>query len=218
MNFLNTVEEREYVALGVSTTKRLIDILVSLFGLILTAVLWPFIALAIKFESPGPILFRQLRIGQCCADRTKLFEMIKFRTMAMDAEKSGAQWAQKKDTRITRVGNFLRKTRLDELPQFYNVLAGDMSLIGPRPERPGFYRKLEKAIPLYCERTYGLKPGITGLAQVNQGYDTCLDDVRSKLLYDHAYAICLSDFRAWLNMDLEITYKTVIVMVMGRGQ
>lgn len=218
MNLLQSTDSKHYVNFEVQLVKRLFDVLVALAGMVLTAMLFPIIAVAIKLESPGPVLFRQLRIGQCDADKTQLFEMIKFRTMGCDAEKSGAQWAGKNDMRVTRVGKFLRKTRLDELPQFFNVLSGDMSLIGPRPERPGFYRKLEDAIPLYCERTYGLKPGITGLAQVNQGYDTCLDDVRTKLLYDHAYALSLDNFKAWLWMDLGIMAKTVMVMVLGRGQ
>ena len=218
MNILQITDNKQFVDAQVLWGKRFFDISVALCGLMMTLLLFPFIALAIKLESRGPILFQQLRIGECKADKTCLFAMFKFRTMGVDAEKTGAQWAGKNDMRVTRVGRFLRKTRLDELPQFFNVLVGDMSVIGPRPERPGFYRKLEDAIPLYCERTYGLKPGITGLAQVNQGYDTCLDDVRSKLLFDHAYALSLCQFRSWLNMDLEIMVKTVMVMVLGRGR
>jgi lipopolysaccharide/colanic/teichoic acid biosynthesis glycosyltransferase len=145
--------------------------------------------------------------------------MIKFRTMRQDAEKvTGAVWAQKEDPRITRVGRFMRKTRLDELPQLWNVLRGDMSLIGPRPERPGFYQKLERAIPYFAERTYGLRPGITGLAQVCQGYDRDIEDVRSKVSYDHAYAIALSRPGAWMAMDGEILWRTAGVMVGMRGQ
>ena len=94
-------------------------------------------------------------------------------------------------------GLFLRKTRLDELPQLINVLQGDMAIIGPRPERPGFYQKLERSIPFFADRTAGIRPGITGLAQVNQGYDTCLEDVRNKAAFDHAYAMALRDLRAW---------------------
>jgi lipopolysaccharide/colanic/teichoic acid biosynthesis glycosyltransferase len=145
--------------------------------------------------------------------------MIKFRTMRQDAEKrTGAVWAQKEDPRITRVGRILRKTRLDELPQLWNVLRGDMSLIGPRPERPGFYQRLERAIPYFAERTYGLRPGITGLAQVLQGYDRDIEDVRSKVSYDHAYAITLVSPKAWMAMDGEILWRTVGVMFGMRGQ
>ena len=145
--------------------------------------------------------------------------MIKFRTMVQDAEKlSGATWATKADPRITRVGRFLRKTRLDELPQFINVIRGEMSLIGPRPERPGFYRKLENEIPFFAERTYGVAPGITGLAQVNQGYDTCIEDVRSKVGYDHRYALALDNPLNWLRMDFGIMIRTVGIMITGRGQ
>ncbi|MCB1772193.1 MAG: sugar transferase [Gammaproteobacteria bacterium] len=199
--------------------KRSFDIGFASLGLLATLPLFPLIALAIKLDSPGPVLFRQLRIGRARSDRTLLFEMIKFRTMRVDSEKqTGAVWATRGDSRITRVGLLLRKTRLDELPQLVNVLKGDMSLIGPRPERPGFYRRLEHAIPYFAERTYGVTPGITGLAQINQGYDTCLDDVRSKLGYDHRYALALADPRAWLLMDLHIAWRTIWVMLTGRGQ
>jgi lipopolysaccharide/colanic/teichoic acid biosynthesis glycosyltransferase len=199
--------------------KRLFDIVAALTGILITLPLFPFIVLAIKLDSPGPVFFRQLRIGRAMPDRTELFEMIKFRTMVSDAERgTGAVWAAKGDSRITPVGRFLRKTRLDELPQFINVLKGEMSLIGPRPERPGFYKKLETEIPFFAERTYGVTPGITGLAQVNQGYDTCIEDVRSKVGFDHRYALALSDPLSWLRMDLSIVWRTVAVMVVGRGQ
>jgi lipopolysaccharide/colanic/teichoic acid biosynthesis glycosyltransferase len=199
--------------------KRLFDLLFALLGLLVTLPLFPLIALAIRLESPGPVFFRQMRIGKSLPDRILLFEMIKFRTMVQDAEKqTGATWAAKRDPRITRIGNFLRKTRLDELPQFINVIKGEMSLIGPRPERPGFYQKLEIAIPFFAERTYGVSPGITGLAQVYQGYDSCIEDVRSKVGFDHRYALALGDFWSWLKMDLYIMSRTLLVMVMGRGQ
>jgi lipopolysaccharide/colanic/teichoic acid biosynthesis glycosyltransferase len=145
--------------------------------------------------------------------------MWKFRSMRADAERaSGAVWATKRDPRVTRVGWFLRKTRLDELPQLVNVLKGDMSIVGPRPERPGFYGRLERAIPFFAERTVGLRPGITGFAQVRQGYDTCIEDVRRKVGFDHAYAMRLTSLGAWLATDLGIMLKTVMVMVTGRGQ
>ncbi|WP_096085997.1 sugar transferase [Agaribacterium haliotis] len=199
--------------------KRLADIVFASLALACSLPLWPLIALAIKLESSGPVFFKQMRIGLCMPTKTLLFNMIKFRTMAVDAEtKSGAVWAKKNDARVTRVGKFLRKTRLDELPQLINVIKGDMSLIGPRPERPGFYIKLERKIPFFCERTYGVMPGITGLAQVNQGYDTCIDDVRNKLSYDLSYSLCLNSPANMLKADFSIAWKTVVVMICGRGQ
>ena len=199
--------------------KRVFDVAGAMIGLTLTLPLFPFIAIAIKCESKGPVFFRQMRIGRAESTQTKIFNMIKFRTMVCDAEKgSGPVWAKKQDNRITKVGNFLRKTRLDELPQLFNVLIGDMSIIGPRPERPGFYSKLEEQIPFFAERTYGVMPGITGLAQVNQGYDTCIEDVRSKVAFDHSYALALSHPISWIKLDTWIVFKTLLVMVTGRGQ
>ncbi len=214
-----TLESTFMIDKTTARAKRVFDLFFSVIGLLLTLPLFPLIAIAIRVESPGPIFFRQLRIGKSLPDRVLLFEMIKFRTMVQDAEKgTGATWAKKKDARITVVGNFLRKTRLDELPQFINVIKGDMSIIGPRPERPGFYNKLENAIPFFAERTYGVPPGITGLAQVNQGYDTCIEDVRSKVGFDHTYGLALSNVFSWLKMDFYIMFKTIEVMIMGRGQ
>ncbi|WP_261844874.1 sugar transferase [Aliamphritea ceti] len=217
-----TVSQHElnnYVPKSVQIAKRAMDIGIAATGLLACAVLLPLIALAIRINSPGPVIFRQLRIGHAEANFTHLFWMYKFRTMRVDAEAgSGAVWATEGDPRVTHLGRFLRKTRLDELPQLFNVLRGDMSLIGPRPERPGFYQKLETAIPFFAERTFGLKPGITGLAQVNQGYDRDIEDVRSKVGYDHAYALSLSGFFNWLSTDLRIMVQTVVVMVCGRGQ
>lgn len=200
-------------------SKRLFDIVVAMVGIVSTLPLWPLIGLAIKYETKGPMFFRQMRVGRSTPTKTELFMMTKFRTMGVNAEsKTGAVWATANDPRITKVGYFLRKTRLDELPQLLNVLAGDMSIVGPRPERPGISRDLNDAIPYYAERTYFVTPGITGLAQVSQGYDTCLDDVKSKLLYDHAYALSLSNLRGWITMDLIVMFRTVWVMVAGRGQ
>ncbi len=199
--------------------KRLTDVLLATTGLLLTLPLFPLIALAIKLDSPGPVFFKQLRIGKALPDRVELFEIIKFRTMVVNAEtQSGATWAKKQDPRITKAGLFMRKTRLDELPQFFNVLRGEMSIIGPRPERPGFYKQLEQDIPFFAERTYGVTPGITGLAQVNQGYDTCIEDVRSKVGFDHSYALALSNPIAWLKMDFCIIFRTLAVIMMRRGQ
>ena len=208
-----------YIPATVVVTKRCLDITLSVLGLLVCTLLFPVIALAIYLNSPGPILFKQLRIGHASEDKTDLFWMYKFRTMRLDAEaQTGAVWAKAHDPRITKVGLFLRKTRLDELPQLFNVLKGDMSIIGPRPERPGFYQKLETAIPYFAERTWGLKPGITGLAQVNQGYDQDIEDVRNKVGFDHAYALSLGSFSTWFKSDLNIIFKTVVVMVCGRGQ
>ncbi len=214
---LNTNEN--YIPISVLISKRVLDISAALLGLCVGLCLLPLLALMIKLDSKGPIFFSQLRVGQVTPDTSKMFAMYKFRTMRLDAEAAtGAVLASKNDPRITRIGRFLRLTRLDEIPQLFNVLKGDMSLIGPRPERPDFYKKLEDAIPFFTERTWGLKPGITGLAQVNQGYDECIEDVRNKVSYDHAYALSLSSFFSWLRADINIVFKTVVVMICGRGQ
>ncbi len=208
-----------HVPQTVAAMKRIADILVAVIGLVLTAPLWPLVALAIKLDSPGPIVFRQLRVGRSLLDRTELFRMMKFRSMYCDAEaRSGAVWATRNDPRITRVGRFLRKTRLDELPQLINVLRGDMAIVGPRPERPGFYAQLESAVPYFADRTVGLRPGITGFAQVRQGYDTTIEDVRRKVTFDHAYALRLAGIWSWATFDVGIMARTVAVMVTGRGQ
>jgi lipopolysaccharide/colanic/teichoic acid biosynthesis glycosyltransferase len=207
-----------YVPPVVAHSKRALDIVCALVALVVMIILFVPIALAIKLTSRGPIFYRQMRVGHATASATHLFYLIKFRTMRTDAEANGAVWATKNDPRITAVGNFMRKTRLDELPQCINVLLGEMSVIGPRPERPSFFNKLEEAIPFYSERTYGLRPGITGLAQVNQAYDTSIEDVRNKVLYDHAYAARLTSWWDWLKTDIGIIIKTFTVMVLGQGQ
>jgi len=213
---MNTQFEIDHLT---SLAKRVFDIAFASFALVLCLPIYLLIALIIKLDSAGPVLYKQLRVGRSLPDRVVLFEMIKFRTMVSDAEcETGAIWAKEQDPRITTTGRFLRKTRLDEIPQFINVIKGDMSLIGPRPERPGFYQKLEQAIPFFAERTYGVTPGITGLAQVNQGYDTCIEDVRNKVCYDHCYSLALSNPSSWLRMDISIIFRTIIVVVMGRGQ
>lgn len=211
--------EGGFVPPEVERAKRAVDVVVALLALLFTAPLWPLIALAIRLESPGPAVFRQQRVGRVWADRSEIFTMLKFRSMRQDAEAgTGAVWAQEGDARVTRVGRFLRKTRLDELPQLINVLRGDMSIVGPRPERPELYQRLESAIPFYSDRTHGLRPGITGLAQVNQGYDSSLDDVRRKLAFDSAYAMRLGSMRAWIATDAEIIWRTLSVMVGGHGR
>lgn len=199
--------------------KRLFDLFSALIALLLLSPIMPVIAIAIKVSSPGPIFYKQLRVGKSTPDRMMFFDIIKFRTMYQDAEqRTGAVWATENDPRITPVGRFLRKTRLDEIPQLFNVIRGEMSLIGPRPERPSFYNKLETAIPFFADRTYGVMPGITGLAQINQGYDTCIDDVRRKVGFDHSYALSLRSVRSWLAMDLRIITQTIVVMFDGRGR
>jgi len=212
-------DDETYVSPTASAVKRALDIVLALGALIVTAILFLPIATAIKLDSRGPIFYKQLRVGERRPRYTRLFHLIKFRTMRVDAEiKTGPVWSSDHDPRITRVGRFLRKTRLDELPQCLNVLRGDMSVVGPRPERPAFFNKLEAEIPFYVERTYGLKPGITGLAQVTLGYDADIEDVRKKVLHDHAYALRIASAWSCLRADLSIILRTVSVMALGKGR
>ena len=188
--------------------KRFFDIGASVAGLILSLPLMVFAAIAIKLESPGPILYRQARLGQ----HGCVFILNKFRSMRPDAEKdTGPVWSAQRDPRITRIGNFLRKTRLDELPQLYNVLVGHMSFIGPRPERPEFVAELQKQIPFYMERL-AVKPGLTGWAQVKYQYGSSVEDAVEKLQYDLYYIKNLSLF-----LDLLIVLNTVQVVLFARG-
>lgn len=161
---------------------RLLDVVGSVVGLMLTAVLAPFIAGAIVLESGLPVFYRQERLGR----GGEPFTMIKFRSMKSDAELSGAQWASKKDLRTTRIGRFLRRTHLDELPQFWNVLRGEMSLVGPRPERPGFTAELAEVIPFYRLRL-AVRPGLTGLKQIKFGYAASVEDHLEVLRHDLYY-------------------------------
>ena len=190
------------------SVKRFIDIGVSFAVLVLTLPLLLLIALAIKLDSPGAVLYIQERVGK----DGQLFRMLKFRSMFKDAEEhSGPVWANKRDPRASRVGRIIRRPRLDELPQFINVLAGDMSLVGPRPERPYFVEKFSKEIPLYARRLR-VRPGITGWAQVKHKYDETLEDVKSKVRYDLFYIENMS-----LRMDFKILLNTMYVVLMGRG-
>jgi lipopolysaccharide/colanic/teichoic acid biosynthesis glycosyltransferase len=199
--------------------KRILDCAIASCALPVLAILYVPIALAIKLESRGPIFYRQLRVGLRTSRHTNLFYLTKFRTMRSDAEaKTGAVWASSDDPRVTRIGRFLRKSRLDELPQCFDVLRGDMSIVGPRPERPQFFGWLESEIPFYAERTYGLKPGITGLAQVNLPYDSSVEDVKAKVLHDHAYAAQLAAPGRWFWTDISIMLRTFTVMILGKGR
>jgi len=188
--------------------KRLMDIVLSLVILIITFPFCLIVAAAIKIDSEGPVFFTQERCGQ----NGKTFTMIKFRSMVKDAEKmSGPVWSQKDDPRITRVGKILRKLRIDEIPQMINVLKGEMSFVGPRPERPFFVEKLAKEIPYY-KRRLKVRPGITGWAQVKHKYDESLEDVKIKLKYDLFYIENMS-----LRMDFKIILRTIYVVFFGKG-
>ena len=203
---------------SVRVAKRAVDVVCAAAGLLLLAPLMALVAVAIRLDSPGPALFRQIRVGRASASRTEIFEMVKFRTMVAGADRrSGAVWATEDDPRITRVGRFLRATRLDELPQLWNVLKGDMGLIGPRPEQLGLFGRLDAAVPYYAERVHGLRPGITGWAQVEVGYDATLDDVRRKILYDFAYGLRLRSFRDWVAIDAWLLWRTAMAVVRREG-
>lgn len=189
--------------------KRLIDILFSLFGLIILSPILILFAILIKIESPGPVFFKQKRVGK----NGKTFFVLKFRSMIQDAERyTGPVWAGKADPRITRVGRFIRKVRIDEFPQLINVLNGDMSLVGPRPERPYFVDKLKREYPLYTRRLK-VKPGVTGWAQVKGKYDTTIEEAKEKLDYDLYYIDNIS-----LRLDFLIMFYTVYVMLRFKGQ
>jgi exopolysaccharide biosynthesis polyprenyl glycosylphosphotransferase len=187
--------------------KRLIDIGFSFCVLVIGFPFWLLVGLCIKLSSPGPMLYRQKRVGKDGQE----FIIYKFRSMHGDAEKYGPQWAGKKDPRVTTFGWFLRKSHLDEIPQFINVFQGDMSLVGPRPERPFFVEKLSKDIPLY-QRRLKVRPGITGWAQVKHKYDESVEDVKVKLQYDLFYIENMS-----IRMDLKIILNTIYVMLAGKG-
>lgn len=190
-------------------TKRLMDLIISIVVLIGASPLMAVITIMIKSTSEGPAIYRQRRVGR----KGKVFTMLKFRTMKNDAEaESGPTWAKEDDPRVTKVGMWLRKMRLDELPQFWNVLRGDMSLVGPRPERPYFVEQFHKEIPLYSRR-HRVRPGITGWAQVKWKYDASLDDVREKTKYDLFYVENMS-----LRMDFKILINTFFTVLRAKGQ
>jgi sugar transferase (PEP-CTERM system associated) len=186
---------------------RLISIIVSFVGLVLCLPLIPFIVLAVRLSSPGPILFRQTRVGL----RGRPFSLLKFRTMRQDAEANGAVWATKNDSRVTPLGKFMRRTRLDEIPQLWNVLRGEMGFVGPRPERPEFVQWLTQEIPFY-EIRHIVRPGLTGWAQVRYQYGASLEETKRKLEYDLYYIKHVS-----LGLYLLIIFETIKTIVLGRG-
>ena len=237
---------------SVRFAKRLFDVAASAVGICLAAPMVPVIAAAVYVDDPGPILYKQRRAGRLIGfDATSLpvfeqFDMYKFRSMRVDAEKlTGAVLASEGDPRVTRVGKFLRKSRLDELPQLVNVFLGQMSLVGPRPERPELLVNLAMAIPFFEERMRDVKPGLTGLAQVSLGYTgrafegsqasqhedqllnpfdlpetqgSTADDMRMKLLFDLAYAAALEQLSSYIRMEAGIVFKTPLVMLRGVGR
>lgn len=199
IDFPQVQERRSYLAV-----KRVFDIFFSLIGLIVLAIPMAVIALVIVIDSPGGAIFRQERLGK----NSKPFTICKFRTMKRDAEVDGPQWAGKKDARCTRVGVFLRRTHLDELPQLWNILKGDMSFVGPRPERACFYEEFEQYIVGFSNRLT-VTPGLTGYAQVNGGYELKPEE---KILYDMEY---IEKRSVWF--DLKCIAKTFLVVFSGKG-
>ena len=192
----------------VRTGKRLIDLTAASIGLFLATPVMALVAFAVKLTSPGPAVYRQERVGQ----HGRVFTVFKFRSMRQDAEDGiGAVWAAKNDNRVTPIGRFLRKSRLDELPQLLNVLKGDMSLVGPRPERPEFVRQLTEQIPFYGQR-HVLRPGVTGWAQVRYTYGSSVEDAMEKLQYDLFYIKNLS-----IPFDLFIIFSTIKTVLLRRG-
>ena len=196
-----------YVGLTRRIVKRLMDVSVASVMLLFSLPVFLISAIVIKLESPGEVFYRQERVGK----NGKVFSVIKFRSMRPDAEKDGPVWAQTDDDRVTRYGHFMRKTRIDELPQLINVLKGDMSFVGPRPERPMFVAELEKSIPFYTIR-HVVKPGITGWAQIYYPYGASEEDALRKLEYDLYYIKNLS-----VTIDLATIFQTVKVVLLQRG-
>ncbi|MBO7130704.1 MAG: sugar transferase [Fibrobacterales bacterium] len=187
--------------------KRALDVAVSVLLIVLSLPVTLLTALCVRLESPGPVFYVQERVGQY----GRTFRLVKFRSMRNDAERNGPQWAGENDPRVTRVGKVIRKLRVDEIPQFWNVLKGEMSVVGPRPERPVFVEKLKEQIPFYSRRL-AIKPGITGWAQVRHHYDASIEDVKTKLVYDLYYIENMS-----LLLDFQILVRTVWVVLTGHG-
>jgi sugar transferase (PEP-CTERM system associated) len=187
--------------------RQVVSITAATVGLLVFLPFFPFVVLAVKLSSRGPIFFKQTRVGA----GERLFEVVKFRTMYTDAESDGAKWAVKNDPRVTRVGMFLRKTRIDEIPQLWNVLRGDMGFVGPRPERPEFVPMLSEHMPFYYLR-HLIRPGLTGWAQIRYGYGATLEEAREKLEYDLYYLKHMT-----LGLDLFIMFETIKTIVRRRG-
>ncbi len=189
--------------------KRILDIIVATIGILICFPIWPFIGLLIKLDSSGPVFYLQSRSGR----KGKLFNIIKFRSMIIDAESgTGPVWSIQEDSRITRFGKILRRLHIDETPQLINILRGDMSIVGPRPERPFFVKKLKETYPFYSRRLK-IRPGVTGWAQINQPFDTNIKDVHQKLKYDFYYIENLS-----LKLDIHILFRTIWVILRGHKQ
>jgi len=189
-------------------TRRILSVIISLLGLIFALPLFPLIALAILLDSKGPVFYTQARVGKA----GRVFKVVKFRTMRQDAEAAnGPQWADDNDPRITRIGRFLRSSRLDEIPQLWCVLKGEMAFVGPRPERPEFVEWLSKEIPFYGVR-HMVRPGLTGWAQVKYKYGSTVEDAREKLQYDLFYIK-----NASIGLDLLIVFQTVKTVLLRRG-
>jgi len=195
------------VSRGTLFAKRLLDLVVAAAGLLLAAPLMLLVALAVRLDSPGPVFFRQGRVGRGGRE----FTLWKFRSMKTDAEAGGARWAVERDPRVTRVGRFIRKTRLDELPQLWNVLVGDMSLVGPRPERRMFVDQLKEQCEWYEQRLV-VRPGLTGWAQVKAPYASTFEESIEKLKFDLFYIKNLSLF-----LDISILLSTARIVLLGRG-
>lgn len=210
----------------VEMIKRLLDVAIGILGCFTLLFLFPILAILIKWETPGPVIYQQIRIGKNRRSKNQssntlnekrredlggsLFTIYKFRTMGTDAEKSGPQlWTKSNDLRVTRVGRILRALHLDELPQFYNILKGEMSFIGPRPERPFFTKQYMVSIPNYSDRTLHIQPGLTGLAQIVLGYDDTYESVVRKTHYDLSYRASLSSFFSWIKMESWIYWHTL---------
>jgi len=190
------------------SAKQVTDLFLAILLALPTIAILPFLAVAIRLDSKGPIFYRQQRVSR----RKKIIEIIKLRTMVADAEKDGVRWADENDMRVTRVGRFLRKTRLDELPQLWSVLKGDLSLVGPRPERPEFVEILRTEIPFYDMRLL-VKPGLTGWAQVNFPYGASVEDSMEKLQYDLFYIKNRS-----VILDISTMLKTLLIIISRGGR